>query len=342
MSQPVIAVVIPCYKTKPYILSVIAQIGEEVDRIYVVDDACPQHTGRYVTENCRDRRVSVIFHAQNQGVGGAVISGYQQALRDAATIVIKLDGDGQMNPKLIPQLIRPILNGKADYTKGNRFFDWQSLRPMPAIRLFGNTGLSFINKLCTGYWQIMDPTNGYTAIHARVLRLIPLHKLARRYFFESDVLFRLSTIRAVVQDVPMPAKYDGEVSSLNISRILLEFPGKYANRFLKRIFYTYFLRDFNAGSLQLVVGVFLMLISIIFGGWAWHQSIASGIPATSGTVMLASLPMILGFQALLAALHYDVMQVPKEPLHLLFAEEPVVEVACYSHFRSPTSNVERD
>ncbi len=325
MRKPVIAVVIPCYRTKLYILSLIAQIGEEVSLIYVVDDACPQRTGRYVAEHCRDRRVSVISHAQNQGVGGAVISGYQHALRDDATIIIKLDGDGQMDPKLIPQLIRPILSGKADYAKGNRFFDLQSLQSMPAIRLFGNTSLSFISKLCTGYWQTMDPTNGYTAIHARVLKMIPLHKLARRYFFESDLLFRLSTIRAVVQDVPMQAKYDGEVSSLCINHVLLEFPGKYVNRFLKRIFYTYFLRDFNAGSLQLVVGLLLMLISTLFGGWAWHHSIATGIPATSGTVMLASLPIILGFQSLLAALHYDVMNVPKEPLHVLLDEESRVE-----------------
>ncbi|MDX2232650.1 MAG: glycosyltransferase family 2 protein [Leptolyngbyaceae cyanobacterium bins.349] len=321
MRKPVIAVVIPCYKTKPYILAVIAQIDAEVDRIYVIDDACPQQTGNYVKETCGDRRVSVVFHAHNQGVGGAVVSGYQQALQDGATIIVKLDGDGQMNPKLIPQLIRPILNGRADYAKGNRFFDLRSLHPMPTTRLIGNTGLSFINKLCSGYWQIMDPTNGFTAIHAQVLTLMPLHKLSKRYFFESDVLFRLSTIRAVVYDVPMQAKYDGEVSSLNISRVFLEFPGKYANRFFKRIFYTYFLRDFNAGSLQLVVGLTLISVSSIFGMGAWHRSIMTGIPATSGTVMLASLPIILGFQALLAALNYDVVHVPKEPLHLMFDEE---------------------
>lgn len=317
-----IAVVIPCYKTKPYILPLIAQIGAEVDRIYVVDDACPEQTGNYVQANCGDRRVSVLFHTKNQGVGGAVISGYQQAVRDGAAIVVKLDGDGQMDPRLISQIVRPILTGKADYTKGNRFFSLESLQPMPTLRLAGNTGLSFINKLCTGYWHLMDPTNGYTAIHSRVLTLLPLPKLARRYFFESDMLFRLSTLRAVVWDVPMRAKYDGEISSLNIKRVLLEFPGKYANRFIKRIFYTYFLRDFNAGSLQLVVALGLIPISAAFGIWMWHRSNVTGIPATSGTVMLASLPIILGFQSLLAALNYDVMNVPKEPIHLMLKEMP--------------------
>lgn len=312
---PVVAVVIPCYRTKPYILSLIYQIGEEVNLIYVVDDACPDKTGSYVQRECADLRVSVIFHSQNQGVGGAVISGYQQALKDNATIIVKLDGDGQMNPQLIPKIIHPILSGRADYAKGNRFFDLKLLASMPMLRLVGNTGLSFINKLCTGYWNVMDPTNGYTAIHAQILYMIPLHKVARRYFFESDMLFRLSTIRGVVCDVPIKAKYDGEVSSLNISRVLLEFPSKYVVRFLKRIFYNYFLRDFNAGSLELVIGSILLSMGFIFGSFAWFRSVTSEITATSGTVMLASLPIILGFQSLLAALNYDVGNVPKTPVH---------------------------
>lgn len=319
-TSPTVAVVIPCYRTRSYILPLIAQIGETVDRIYVIDDACPEHTGDYVEAECADPRVTVIFHPQNQGVGGAVMSGYRQALAENATIVVKLDGDGQMNPQLIPQLIRPILNGKADYVKGNRFFDLKLLASMPKLRLVGNTGLSFISKLCTGYWHVMDPTNGYTAIHAHVLRSIPLHKIARRYFFENDMLFRLSIIRAVVYDLPIKAKYEDEVSSLNISRVLLEFPNQYAIRFLKRIFYNYFLRDFNVGSLELVAGSILLVIGCVFGSFAWFRSVATGVPATSGTVMLASLPIILGFQSLLAALNYDVANVPKVPIHQLLDE----------------------
>jgi glycosyltransferase involved in cell wall biosynthesis len=316
-----IAVIIPCYRTRAYILPLIAQIGTEVDRIYVIDDACPEKTGTYVEKECCDPRVIVIFHGHNQGVGGAVVSGYRQALEDGAEIVIKLDGDGQMNPALIPRFISPILNGTADYTKGNRFFDLRLLTSMPKIRLLGNAGLSFICKLCTGYWNMMDPTNGYTAIHVSVLKLLPLHKLDKRYFFESDILFRLNTVRAVVYDIPMQSKYEGEVSSLRIGEVILAFPLKYINRLWKRIFYSYFLRDFNVGSIALVVGSLLFSFGVVQGAIAWYHSIISGIPATSGTVMLASLPIILGFQSLLAAINFDVANVPKDPVQKLFNHE---------------------
>ncbi|MBD2021111.1 glycosyltransferase family 2 protein [Leptolyngbya sp. FACHB-36] len=312
-----IAVVIPCYRTKAFILPLLAQIGQDVDRIYVVDDACPERTGLYVKECCCDPRLTVIFHAENQGVGGAVLSGYVKAIDDGATVIVKLDGDGQMDPSLLPKFVIPILNGKADYVKGNRFFDLQLLESMPLIRLIGNAALSFISKACTGYWDIMDPTNGYTAVHAKILRMLPLHKIDKRYFFESDLLFRLSIVRAVVCDMPMKAKYEDEVSSLRINRVLAEFPGKYVNRFFKRIFYSYFLRDFNVGSVELLVGLFLMTIGALFGIYHWYTSNQTGIPATSGTVMLASLPIILGFQSLLAAVSYDVCNVPKRPVHLV-------------------------
>jgi len=321
-----VAVVIPCYKVQSFILPLIEQIGQEIDLIYVVDDACPHSTGQYVQEHCQDQRVKVIFHHKNQGVGGAVISGYHQALQDDASIIIKMDGDGQMNPFLIPLLISPIVGGKADYVKGNRFFDLNFLSTMPKIRVFGNAALSLISKVCTGYWNIMDPTNGYTAIHANILYLIPLHKLDKRYFFESDLLFRLSTVRAVVLDVPMRAKYDDEISSLRIGKVVWEFPNKYLTRLLKRIFYTYFLRDFNVGSVELVVGLFLITLGALYGGYNWYYSLTSKVIATSGTVMIAALPIILGFQLLLAAIHYDVMNVPKEPIYRFLKEHIAINV----------------
>jgi dolichol-phosphate mannosyltransferase len=313
--QARVAVVIPCFRVKKQILEVIAQIPPAVGKIYVIDDACPEGVGGYVQSNCKDPRVKVIFHSTNQGVGGAVISGYREALADGATIIVKIDGDGQMEPALIPRFVKPIAGGLADYVKGNRFFDLDLLVSMPKLRLVGNAALSFVNKMASGYWDIMDPTNGYTAIHASVLKLLPLHKIDKRYFFESDMLFRLSTVRAVVYDLPMAAKYGSEASNLKIGRVLLAFPGKYLNRFCKRIFYNYFLRDFNIGSVELIVGVPLIAAGSAFGVYNWYLSISRGIPATSGTVMLASLPVILGFQSLLAAINYDVTNVPRTPIH---------------------------
>ena len=295
-------------------LDVIARIPPKVQRIYVVDDKCPQHSGELVEEQCRDPRVRVIFHEENQGVGGAVSSGYRAAIEEGMDIVVKVDGDGQMDPALIPHFTRPIERGRADYTKGNRFYRPESLKGMPPIRLFGNAALSFINKLSTGYWSIMDPTNGYTAIHTAVLRRLPLDKLERRYFFESDMLFRLNTVRAVVHDVPMDAVYADEESSLKVSKVLPEFLLKHINRFFKRYVYVYLVRDFNLGSLYSLFGALLSTASLVFGAVQWAHSAATGQPASSGTVMLAALPLLIGIQCLIAFLHHDVSSVPTEPL----------------------------
>lgn len=309
-----VSVAIPCYKVKKHILGVIENIGDEVDVIFVVDDCCPENSGQFVLENNRDPRVQVITHSENKGVGGAIKTAYREALKRSVDIVIKIDGDGQMDPGLIPTFIKPIIEGKADYTKGSRFYSLKSLIQMPALRKFGNAALSFVNKASSGYWNVMDPTNGYTAINLHALRLLDLEKINDRYFFESDMLFRLSTIRAVVRDIPMDALYDDEESNLSIKKVLVEFPPLYVKAFLKRIFYNYFLRDFNGASMEIVVGLCLFLFGAVWGGVKWSFSISTNIESSVGTVMLAVLPIILGFQLLLAALNYDMNNIPEAPL----------------------------
>jgi dolichol-phosphate mannosyltransferase len=314
MRKPRVAVVIPCYRVAGQVLDVIARIGPRVDAIYAVDDACPEQTADRVARDCSDPRVRVLRHAANQGVGGAMITGYRAALGDGADIVVKLDGDGQMDPTQIERLIAPIVQGRADYAKGNRFHELEMLRAMPRVRLFGNSLLSLVSKFASGYWDIMDPTNGFTAVHRDALALLPLDKIDRGYFFESDMLFRLYTIRAVVRDVPMPACYAGEPSSLRIGRVATVFPLKYARNWGKRLFYAYFLRDFNAGTLQFVLGAIIALAGVGMGLAYWLHSAATGVPTTSGRVMIAALPIIVGAQLLIAALSYDIASVPREPL----------------------------
>jgi len=204
----------------------------------------------------------VIFHENNQGVGGATITGYKESLKIDADIIIKIDGDGQMDPGLVEKFIKPIANRQADYTKGNRFFWIEGLGSMPPVRLFGNAILSFMSKLSTGYWQIFDSNNGYTAIHANVLRLLPLDKINKRYFFESDMLFRLNTLRAMVMDVPMRAKYENETSTLSVNYSVFEFSYRHSINFIKRIFYNYFLRDFHIASVEWLLGTILLLFGI--------------------------------------------------------------------------------
>lgn len=311
-----VAVVIPCFKVVAHILEVIRSIGPDIWRIYVVDDACPESSGAHVTMHASDPRVHVLTHELNKGVGGAVMTGYAAAIGDGASIIVKIDGDGQMDPRLIPLFIDPILAGEADYTKGNRFFDLEQVQSMPKVRLFGNAVLSLIAKLSTGYWDLFDPTNGYTAIHRDVAKLLPFDRISQRYFFETDILFRLNTLRAVAIDVPMEAKYGNEVSNLKISNIIGEFLFKHARNFTKRIFYNYYLRNMSLASIELPVGILLLLFGILFGGHHWLQSLSDGLPTSAGTVMLSALPVLTGIQLIMAFLGYDIAAVPSRPRHL--------------------------
>ncbi len=311
-----IAVAIPCYKVTQHVLSVIAAIGPEVERIYAVDDACPDHSGRFIEERNQDQRVHVLYNFENLGVGGAIVTAYKAAMADGMDIVVKIDGDGQMNPALLPLFVRPLLRGQADYTKGNRFFRPESVQGMPPVRLFGNAVLSFMTKLSCGYWNVMDPTNGYTAVRTCVLAELPLEKLERRYFFETDMLFRLNTVRAVVKDIPMDSVYADEESNLKIGKVLPEFLRKHTSRLWRRYVYNYLVRDFNVGTLYSLSGLLFVILGALFGAWHWFVSSSTQQPATSGTVMLAALPIFIGIQCLIAFLHYDVSNLPIEPLSL--------------------------
>jgi len=317
-----LAVVIPCYRERAHILGVLSSIPTVVDTIICVDDGCPDNTGQLIEESNADPRVSVVFSEQNEGVGGATKRGFERALQHEADIVVKIDGDGQMDPEMLPRLVGPIISGQADYTKGNRFFSLENVASMPRYRVVGNVVLSFISKLSSGYWQIFDPNNGYTAIHSSVLRLIPMEKVSSGYFFESDMLFRLNTLRAVVVDIPMLAKYGSENSGIRLTKILPVFMTKHVANFAKRLFYGYFLRGFSVASIQWVLGPVLLIFGVSFGLYEWFSASAAGVAATAGTVMLAALPIIIGLQFILAALDFDVKNVPNIPINRLVPPTP--------------------
>lgn len=310
-----VSVVIPCFKVQDFILDVISRISKDIHQIIIVDDCCPGGSGKIVSERCSDSRVRVVFHDKNLGVGGATMTGYRKAVEGGAEIVVKLDGDGQMEPELIPTLVRPILEGYADYTKGNRFYSVEGLSCMPTFRLLGNISLSFLTKMSSGYWKNFDPTNGFTAIHSSVICSLPLEKIEKRYFFESDILFRLNILQAVVEDVPMEAQYGDEESSLNVLREIPSFALKHMRNLMKRIIYNYFLRDFSVASLELIFGFILFVFGLCFGGYNWNQSISSGVAVSSGTVMLSALPFLIGVQLILAFLSFDMANNSTVPIH---------------------------
>ncbi|MEQ8708020.1 MAG: glycosyltransferase family 2 protein [Rhodospirillales bacterium] len=309
-TTPVLAVIIPAYRVAAKIADVIAGIPVDIAHIIVVDDACPEGSGDIV-EALNDKRLHLVRHTENQGVGGAVISGYRKALELGAGVMVKIDGDGQMDPAILHEIAGPVMTGEADYAKGNRFADFRTLKRMPTVRLLGNSGLSFLLKAASGYWTMLDPTNGYTAIHARALEKLVLDRLDRRYFFESDLLIRLGTVSAVVVDVPMEARYADENSSLNIPKTMIEFPLKILRGLLRRLFLRYFIYDFNMASVYLMFSVPLLLFSLLFGIYQWIDSSQTGIARPLGTIMVVIIPLILGFQMLLQAIAFDVASTPK-------------------------------
>ena len=310
-----IAAVIPCYRVEREIQSVLGTIPSYIDHIIVVDDASPDSTAELVTASAQeDRRILLIRHAKNQGVGGAMITGYRKALELRAQIVVKIDGDGQMDMEHLPRLLQPLVEGKADYTKGNRFRDFVSLQQMPFIRRVGNMGLGFLSKAATGYWHMFDPTNGFNAIRSEVLAQLPLDKIDRTYYFETSMLANLYLIAAVVKDVPMPARYQGEVSSLLIHRILFQFPPRLISTLLRRLVLKNFIYDFSMGSIYLLTGLPLLLFGLTFGIYKWVHYASINVPAPTGTVMLATLSVLLGIQLLLSAIEIDLRSVPTEPI----------------------------
>lgn len=310
-----IVAVIPCYRVEREIQSVLQEIPPYVKHIVVVDDASPDSTRDLVTASAKiDARILLMRHPANLGVGGAMITGYKKALELGAEIVVKIDGDGQMDVDHLPVLLKPLIEGKADYTKGNRFRDFKSLQQMPFIRRVGNMGLAFLAKAATGYWNMFDPTNGFNAIRSEVLAELPLDKVDRSYYFETSMLANLYLIGAVVKDVPMPARYKGEVSSLLIHRILFEFPQKLFATFLRRLVLKNFIYDFSMASIYLLTGLPLLIFGLIFGMTKWIQYASLGIPAPIGTVMLPALSVLLAIQLLLSAIEIDLRSVPTEPL----------------------------
>jgi glycosyltransferase involved in cell wall biosynthesis len=309
-----VAVVIPAYRCKNQILEVLAKVPATIEKIFVVDDKCPENTGIFVKEAVRDPRLEVIFRQQNGGVGAAMVTGYQRALETDCDVFVKVDGDNQMDLSLLGKMVQPILTGEADYTKGNRFYYPKHLVRMPLHRVWGNAVLSLMAKISTGYYNIFDPNNGYTAIHREALNLVELEKLSPRFFFETDLLFRLNIIRAVTIDIPMSPIYNSENSNLNPIKIIPSFLAGHSRNFTKRMIYSYFLRGFSVASVCFLAAIFLSSSGLAWLVWHWVKSHQSGVPATIGTIVIGIMPLLLGFQFMIHFFIFDMAEQPKRSI----------------------------
>jgi glycosyltransferase involved in cell wall biosynthesis len=305
-----VAVVVPAHNEADFVGGVVRSIPEYVDVIVVVDDASTDGTSAVVT-GLSDPRVTLVRLERNAGVGGATVTGYRKALDLGGDVVVKMDGDGQMSADDLPRLLDAVLANGVAYAKGNRFLVGSLRRAMPFFRLVGNVILTFLTKLASGYWHVFDPQNGYTAIRADVLRQLDLDAVHRGYFFENDMLVQLNLFNHKVRDVPMVARYGGEKSGISPMRVGMVFPVLLLSRFVLRIYRKYVLRDFSPIALFLLSGFGLFGWGVTFGVFLLVRSNTTGVPTPTGTIMLAIVPLFLGFQLLLEALVLDIQETPR-------------------------------
>jgi len=311
--NPKIAVVIPFYKAEKEITKVITKLPKSIHDLIIVDDKSPEPLPQNEITNLVSSEIMCHFikNDRNLGVGGATKKGFLHAIQIGADIVVKIDADDQMDLSYLQELITPLIRDKAEMVKGNRFRDLKALRKMPLLRRMGNLGLSFLIKSATGYWHNFDPTNGFFAIKTSALNALDFDKLANRYYFETSLLSQLYFEKASVKDVSMPAIYGDEKSNMKVWKMPFVFGFKLIGTFIKRIAKEYFLYDFNIGSIYLLFGLPLFIFGIVFGISEWIYYAKLNVFAPTGTIMIVTLSIILGFQLLLQAIQYDIINAPK-------------------------------
>jgi glycosyltransferase involved in cell wall biosynthesis len=298
----------PAHNEEKLIARAIGAVPEFVDHIVVIDDASTDDTAKRAMAT-GDPRLHVVEHEVNTGVGGAIIDGHKLAMGLGADINVVMAGDAQMDPHYLPTLLNPILDSGYGFTKANRFYSRQALTGMPTIRVLGNIVLSFATKLASGYWNLFDPQNGYTAITRESLSLIDLDRVARRYSFENDLLIWLGIADVRSKDVPIPGVYGEEVSGMRLRKVVPEISRLLFMGFWRRIFLKYVLMSFSPIALLLFTGMFLCAAGLAVGIWALTIT-PSGVAPTAGTVLLAVGPLLVGINMLVQALTLDIQQTP--------------------------------
>ena len=304
-----VAVVVPCFEVAHRVPDVIGTLPDFVDHVIVVDDGLSDDLAAALAARQRPG-VVMLRHDRNLGVARAMATGFRRALELGADVVVKLDGDGQMDPDQMAHLVAPIVAGQADLTKGNRLLRRRHRAGMPRVRLLGNVVLSFLTKLASGYWNIFDPTNGYVAVRREVLDEIDLERLGPRYFFEISLLCEAYLIGAVVRDVSMPSRYGGEPSSLSPRHAVQAFPPLLVRACARRVARQHFMRDFTPVALFLITGALMGGAGLAGGLLMWSRNSRLHLPTPVGTIALFGLLVLLGSNLLLQALVLDIGSVP--------------------------------
>ena len=263
-----IAVVVPCYNERTQIRRVIDTMPEFVDRIVVVDDLSDDDTVEVVEHFYKtNSRVKLIKHSQNRGCGGALATGYIWARDNNYDIVVRMDGDGQMDPSDLKSLLKPVVNGETDYSKGNRLYTGEAFQMIPKARYFGNAVLTLLTKVASGYWHVADSQSGYTVMNKNVLKTIDWRLMYTRYGQPNHLLILLNVYNFRIRDVPVQPVYGiGEKSGMKIKKVLFTISWLLLKNFLWRMKEKYIIRDFHPLVFFYLLGTFFGLITMVLSG----------------------------------------------------------------------------
>lgn len=301
-----ISVTVPCYNEGTQIGKVIETMPDYVDSIIIVDDKSKDNTVEVIKEYMKSNdKIVLIEHEINQGVGGSIATGYKYARDNNHDACVVMAGDGQMNPDDLPNLLDPIVNDEVDYTKGNRLFTGDAWQKIPKIRYLGNSGLSFLTKIASGYWHIADSQSGYTVINKKALALIDWDDMYKRYGQPNDLLVKLNIFNLKVRDVEIEPVYNvGERSGIKIHRVMVTIPKLLLRLFVKRMIEKYIIRDFHPLVLFYAMSFLLFLADIPLIIRAIVLKCIDGFFPPM-TMLVIAFATIMAFQSLLFAMWFD-------------------------------------
>jgi len=304
--EKTLAAVIPCFNEENQIGKVIETMPDFVDHIIIIDDASPDKTSEVVKGYMKDeQRITLLVHDVNQGVGGAIASGYEWARDNDIDMAVVMAGDAQMDPADMPALLDPVIHDGVNYTKGNRLIYPRAREIIPSVRFFGNSVLSLLTKIASGYWHVSDSQTGYTIIDKEALLRIDWQKMYKRYGQPNDLLVKLNIEKMVVRDVPIRPVYGvGEQSGIKVSKVITKISRVLMKGFFHRMHEKYIVRDFHPlvlfyglSALQIVAGL-IFLVRVL-----WIM--LTGGPAPVASLVITMFMFSMGIQAMFFAMLFD-------------------------------------
>jgi glycosyltransferase involved in cell wall biosynthesis len=305
-----ICVVIPAYNEEKLIGSTLASVPDYIFKTYVIDDASTDRTPEIIREYAeKDTRITYIRHEINQGVGASITSGYHEALKEGMDIAIVMAGDNQMDPVYLPRFLNPIINRQADYTVGNRLQGNEYRRGMPRWRFFGNSFLTLFTKIASGYWQLMDPQNSYTAISRRALERLDLKRIYPQYGYCNDILVKLNAYGFKAVNINYPGRYNsGEKSGIRYHTYFFKVSWLLFRDFFWRLKEKYVVLNFHPLVFFYIFGVIIVLMSILFGVYSIYLNYVNETELFVIRAALSLLMFGMGSMFLLFAMLFDMEQ----------------------------------